>query len=150
MALETILLAVGSDDSGNADRMARAVLDVAEPTGARVILAHVFTEDGFEDVVDRLDYEPDSDVDVDSVAGRTAAVQTIRDELAAAGVDYTVVGAVDEEPGSRIVTLVEELDADRVFVGGHDRSPVGKAVFGSTAQTVLLQSPCPVTLVRRG
>jgi nucleotide-binding universal stress UspA family protein len=47
-----------------------------------------------------------------------------------------------------VVALAEELDADLVIVGGRTRSPAGKAVFGSTAQEILLESPCPVTFVR--
>ncbi|PSP66736.1 universal stress protein, partial [Halobacteriales archaeon QH_6_68_27] len=46
------------------------------------------------------------------------------------------------------VGLAAETDADLVVVGGRKRSPAGKAVFGSTAQEVMLESPCPVTFVR--
>jgi len=44
--------------------------------------------------------------------------------------------------------LAAEVDADLVVVSGRKRTPTGKAVFGSTAQTVLLDAPCPVTFVR--
>jgi nucleotide-binding universal stress UspA family protein len=33
-------------------------------------------------------------------------------------------------------------------VGMHRRSPVGKALLGSTAQRILLGAPCPVLAVR--
>jgi nucleotide-binding universal stress UspA family protein len=38
---------------------------------------------------------------------------------------------------------------DLLVVGGRGRSPTGKAVFGSTVETVLRRAPCPVTYVRR-
>jgi nucleotide-binding universal stress UspA family protein len=150
MALDTILLAVGSEAEEYAARIAETVADIAGPAGAHVILAHVFTEDGFSGVVERLDYQPGGDVAVDEIAERTAAVQQIKKQLDAAGVDHEVVGAVDENPGEAIVAMAEQRDVDHVVVGGRKRSPVGKAVFGSTTQTVVLNAPCPVTTVRQG
>ena len=41
-----------------------------------------------------------------------------------------------------------DVAADLVIVGGRRRSPTGKAVFGSTAQEVMLEAPCPVMFVR--
>jgi nucleotide-binding universal stress UspA family protein len=41
-----------------------------------------------------------------------------------------------------------EVDADLVVVGARKRTPVGKAVFGSVTQSVVLDSPVPVTVVR--
>ena len=149
MALDTILLAVGSGDRGRTDRITDAVVDVAGPTGATVVLAHVFTEAGFEDVVDQLDYDPGSDADADDVAARLGAIQDAGGTLDGAGIDYDVVGAVSEDPGDAVVGLAETVGADQVFIGGRKRSPVGKAVFGSTAQTVALNAPCPVTFVKQ-
>ncbi|MFC6725130.1 universal stress protein, partial [Halobium palmae] len=64
-----------------------------------------------------------------------------------AGVDYEVRGVIGDK-GKAIVDLAGDVEADRVLVGGRKRSPTGKAVFGSTAQEVILSSPCPVTFVR--
>jgi nucleotide-binding universal stress UspA family protein len=64
-----------------------------------------------------------------------------------ADLDVEIRGAVGKR-GEEIVALAEDIDADLVIVGGSKRSPAGKAVFGSTAQKVMLDSPCPVTYVR--
>lgn len=64
-----------------------------------------------------------------------------------ASVDYTIRGEIGK-PEDVIVRVAESIDADRVFVGGRNRSPTGKAVFGSVSQAVMLSSPCPVTFVR--
>jgi Universal stress protein family. len=45
------------------------------------------------------------------------------------------------------VEMADRLGVDRVVVGGERRSPAGKAVFGSDAQTILLDSTCPVVYV---
>ncbi|UPV98787.1 universal stress protein [Halorussus gelatinilyticus] len=147
MALQTILLAVGPGDADRTEELAEAVIDVAGPTGARVVLAHVFTDEEFDGVVSQLDYDPAGDIDPDEVASRHATVRELTDAFDEADVEYTVRGRVGEH-GESIVDLANEVNADRVVVGGRKRSPTGKAVFGSTAQEVMLSAPCPVTFVR--
>ena len=148
MTLKTILLAVGPGDAKRTDELAEAVVEVAKPAGTTVVLGHVFTDAEYEEVLDRLDFDPDhEEVDPDDVAMRHATIRDLREPLDDAGVDYEIRGAVGDH-GSTIVNLATDVDADRVVVGGRKRSPTGKAVFGSTAQEVLLSAPCPVTFVR--
>ena len=51
-------------------------------------------------------------------------------------------------PGEDIVQFSEENDADEVIVGVVKISKVGKLLMGSTAQYVILHSPCPVISVK--
>lgn len=50
-------------------------------------------------------------------------------------------------PTEEIVDVADELDARYVVIGGRKRSPVGKAVFGSVTQSVLLTADRPVVTV---
>ena len=147
MTLQTMLLAVGPGDADRAEALADAVTEVAGPTGARVVLAHVFTDDEYDEVLDRLEYDPMDEVDPDEVAARHATVRELTRAFDEAGVEYEVKGRVGPH-GKSIVQLAKEVRADRVVVGGRKRSPTGKAVFGSTAQEVMLNAPAPVTFVR--
>ena len=52
------------------------------------------------------------------------------------------------EPGEDLVRLAEEHQVDEIIVGVKRRSKVGKLVFGSTAQYVILKAPCPVATVK--
>ncbi|WP_459890993.1 universal stress protein [Halostagnicola bangensis] len=147
MTLERILLAVGPNDIDRADEILETVLEVAKPTGATVILSHVFTEDEYKDVLEQLNLDTsDESVDADRVADRYAAVQDFTSGFEEADIEYEIRGSVGEH-GEMIVNQATAFEADRVIVAGRTRSPVGKALFGSTAQTVLLSAPCPVTFV---
>ena len=52
------------------------------------------------------------------------------------------------EPGEDLTRLAEEHKVDEIIVGVRRRSKVGKLVFGSTAQYVILNAPCPVVTVK--
>ena len=52
------------------------------------------------------------------------------------------------EPGEDVVNWAVEHQMDFIFVGVRRRSKVGKLVFGSTAQFIILNAPCPVVTIK--
>ena len=48
------------------------------------------------------------------------------------------------EPGEDIVQFAREKGIDEIIIGVKRRSKVGKLLFGSNAQYVILSAPCPV------
>ena len=52
------------------------------------------------------------------------------------------------EPGEDLIKLAKEHSVDEIIMGVRRRSKVGKLVFGSTAQYVILNAPCPVVTVK--
>jgi nucleotide-binding universal stress UspA family protein len=147
MSLDTVILALGPRDENRCEELADGVLDVVGGTDADVVLLHVFDEGEFDDAVSRLDYDFGTNPAPDEVATRHASVRTVSRLLEDAGIASRVRGAVGDH-GEEIVDVADEEGADMVFVGGRRRSPAGKAVFGSTAQYVMLNADCPVTYVR--
>lgn len=50
--------------------------------------------------------------------------------------------------GEEIVTFAREKGVDEIVIGLKKRSKVGKLLFGSTAQYVILESPCSVLIAK--
>jgi nucleotide-binding universal stress UspA family protein len=50
-------------------------------------------------------------------------------------------------PGEYLVEFAQDNDIDEIVIGVKRRSKVGKLVFGSNAQYVILNAPCPVLTV---
>ncbi|MBW2434784.1 MAG: universal stress protein [Deltaproteobacteria bacterium] len=60
-------------------------------------------------------------------------------------VPFTVQLHLDDvEAGEKIVAIAERNRVDLIFLGIKKRSRVGKLLFGSNAQHVILNAPCPV------
>jgi nucleotide-binding universal stress UspA family protein len=51
-------------------------------------------------------------------------------------------------PGEDLVAFAEENKVDEIIIGVKRRSKVGKMLFGSTAQFVILHAGCPVLSVK--
>ncbi len=51
-------------------------------------------------------------------------------------------------PGEDIVMFAGEHNMGEIVMGIEKKSKVGKLIFGSTAQYVILEAPCPVVTVK--
>ena len=73
----------------------------------------------------------------------------VSDQIKDAGVTYHVQLLVtSDEPGEKLVAFADEEEVGLIFLGIIKKSKVGKLFFGSTAQYVILQAPCPVVTVQ--
>jgi len=67
------------------------------------------------------------------------------------GVDWKLhlrKAASDAEVNNALVGLIEDVAGSVVVVGARRRSPIGKALLGSTAQSVVLGASSPVLVVK--
>lgn len=53
-----------------------------------------------------------------------------------------------QSPGENLIRFAKDNAIDEIIIGVKRRSMVGKLVFGSTAQYVILKAPCPVVSVK--
>lgn len=94
------------------------------------------------------DYQPDVPREMRTLE-RVSSVKTAVRGLEAAGVEAETV-EIGSPIAPEIVETARELDVDGIVVAGRDAGPVGKALFGSVAQTVVLDADRPVTVVGVG
>src|SRR5882724_6848422 len=55
---------------------------------------------------------------------------------------------VEGEPAPQIAKAVREYDIDLVTVGTHGRRGLSRALWGSTAEEIIAEAPCPVLTLR--
>jgi nucleotide-binding universal stress UspA family protein len=59
-----------------------------------------------------------------------------------------LVTSASPDLGTKLVVLTDQVGADVLVIGARRRSPVGKALLGSVAQTVILEANVPVLVVK--
>jgi len=63
-------------------------------------------------------------------------------------IPYTVQLYVDDrEVGEKLMAIAQRNRVNLIFLGIKKRSKVGKLLFGSTAQYLILNAPCPVVTI---
>lgn len=123
----------------------RTADELAAAMNSRLSVLHVVTSEHLETL---MDAQPEEFRHVDTVLKqvqgelRTALSQALPDDGAPREVRVT-----QGEPGQAILAQVDDTSTRFLVIGVRNRSRVGKLVFGSTAQKILLSSSCPVVAV---
>ncbi|THE63725.1 universal stress protein [Salinadaptatus halalkaliphilus] len=73
-------------------------------------------------------------------------VSTALERLTDAGIETRVNSATGNPPAA-IIDIADQLDVDELVVGTRGQSPVGKVLFGSVTQAIILDSDRPVKVV---
>jgi nucleotide-binding universal stress UspA family protein len=75
--------------------------------------------------------------------------ESVQAQLAESGIEHETaqqVAAID--PADQLLRVAHEANAEMIVIGLRPRTPVGKFILGSSAQTVLLAAECPVLAVK--
>jgi nucleotide-binding universal stress UspA family protein len=135
------------------DRITLEAGELAAGVDASLVLLHVTSNEEYEedrqamrdvDAIQGGNY----DVSQASEGAREFAQDVGEQVLRNVDVDYEAVGAVGDEY-EQIIQTAEDYDCDHVFIAGRRRSPSGKALFGDTAQQVILNFDGPVTVLTK-
>lgn len=140
-----ILCAVDDDALG-----ASVVLtahDLAEAYDEELVVLHVMTREQFETrAADQSEYYVDDGVEHAAETAREAVREAIGD---AGNVGNVVPRGRVGSPAEEILKEEQSLDPRYLVIGGRKRTPVGKVIFGSITQSVLLNAHNPVVTVMK-
>jgi len=121
---------------------------LAEQFDDELEVVHVLTRKAFVNL-ERTSVSETSETiepgEVREIAAEIAA--EIAEEALDSG-EFTATGAVGD-PAGEILSLARKRDARYVVIGVRKRSAVGKVVFGSTAQEILMDADRSVVVVPR-
>jgi len=136
-------LIVVPTDLSDLDRLMPFALEQAADTGARLILLHVLATGGAmaADAAGMPYYDPASALEF--------ASKTLEPWCAHAGRQGIRCDALVREghPARQIASVIRQFQADRILMGTHSRSRLGKLLLGSVAEQVLRTVNLPVITV---
>ena len=144
----TVLAAVG--ESGISSRVLEVGHDLAAAYDDQLVVLHVIPEEDAQAHFARLREIPefeDVSIEFEEERAREVAGKIIDNSSQSVDLDRVIARGAIGEPTDSILTLGEELDASYVVIGGRQRSPAGKVLFGSVTQSVLLNADRPVVTV---
>jgi nucleotide-binding universal stress UspA family protein len=135
------------DELERSEAIVSIAYDLAVKYDDTLIALHVVPEEDFESHKESLEDLPEfGDFSLDQEHESAA-------EFARRAVEQTIAEVDDDifEPRGRVGDIADEILAETARVeprflvlSGRRRSPVGKAIFGSSTQKILLNADCPV------
>ncbi|MFB6354600.1 MAG: universal stress protein [Halobacteriales archaeon] len=141
----TILAAI--DENPRSQNVVEVAYDLATTYDDTLVALHVVPEEDFEahkrslaDNPEFHDFSLAQEADSARRIARRVVVDTVDDVDRSRLDPRGRVGDIADE----ILAEADRLDPRFLVIGGRRRSPVGKALFGNTAQQILLKAECPV------
>lgn len=146
----TILTAVGEELQSN--KVLEVGYDLATAHDEQLVVLHIIPRRDFNEHKAAIEGTPESDsftISREEQSAAEIARQAVHDSLDEYDSDRIETQGRIGDPTDKILSEVEQRDPRYLVIGGKKRSPVGKALFGSTVQSVLLNATCPVVLTNK-
>lgn len=139
------LILAPTDFSPNSDRAVDYAIQLAKRLGAKLRLLHIVPEPS------ALGYSMGG-VSVEEIKGwQREAEKKLAEQLTRAKLEYREVDSVQRtglHPRDEIVSVAAELPADLLVISTHGYTGWKHFLFGSDAEKIVEQAPCPILVVR--
>jgi nucleotide-binding universal stress UspA family protein len=126
---------VAYDGTREAKEAARVATRHAKAFNARIILAYSMV--GGPEIPKKEFEQAEKELQLQEIALKEEGFEC-----------ESVLSVRGMEIGEDIIKLAEEKQAEEIIIGIQRKSKVGKLLFGSTAQYIILNAACPVVTVR--
>ena len=139
------MVVVAAVDRSGGERIVNEGRKTADAHGLSLHVVHTLSEADFRDL-ERASYETSGQsLDMEQIE---SLAETIAGEAVTnADVEADEVVGLVGKPSQRVLEYAADVDADYIVVGGRKRSSVGKVLFGSVTQSILLNASSPVVTV---
>ncbi|MFH5800940.1 universal stress protein [Haladaptatus sp. DYF46] len=147
----TILTAVGEELHSNGT--ISVGYDLATTYDEQLVVLHVIPKEDFNKHKAAVKGTPAYNnfaIGREEQSGAEIAYRAVHESLDDYDPDRVETRGRVGNPAEKILAEVEQSDPRYLVIGGKRRSPVGKAIFGSTAQSVLMNASCPVVSMVSG
>lgn len=154
----TVLAAIDRDKQ--APKILHTAHEIADGIDDTLMVLHVITQEQFDEIKEgpkmiggewdipyMRNVQRDENYSLsDAEADAAAVAEGIIEDSFPDDTNIESRGAVGK-PAQIILDTATELDANYIVMGGRKRTPIGKTLFGSISQSVLLNATCPVVTV---
>lgn len=134
-------------------QLLREAKTIAEALDVELIVATLVAPNEREEMIEELRERLGPDVNTTQLDSDQKIIQSFVEHVSSSvlggtNVEYRTRGELVDEnrPSDRIIEIAENNGCDHIFVPGKRRSPTGKAIFGDTAQSVILNFDGFVTI----
>lgn len=118
---------------------------IADALNEPLHVVHVLNQSRFQELEQTSLDETGQTIEVEAIRDMAGK---IADDIASGAIDteYTAVGLVGN-PAEEVLKYAGREDTSYIAIGGRKRSKVGKVLFGSVTQSILLSAESPVLTV---
>ena len=136
---------VGYDGRPSAKKVLLVAMEMAKAFNAVIFILYSVSDS--DDAKETFEFITDDKHKLIKTAEQALEEAGRRVEQAGLGFETQLLNR-GVKPGEDIVEYAKEVDADFIVIGIHKTSKVGKLLFGSTAQYIILNAHCPVVTAR--
>lgn len=143
MSSMTVLVGIVGEDKPRITQFAKILEKLDQNGETDVLLTHIYSQDDLDQIEEMYDVDVREPHHLSAAAEHNTAINELAELLDERNIDNDVRGGLGE-PGAELINIATELRPDFLLIGGRKRTATGKALFGSTAQRVLMNAPCAV------